>query len=832
MPSTLRRELAYAARTLRKSPAFTITAVLTIALGIGATTAIFSVVNTVLLRPLPYVEPDRLVLIQTDLRNRNITDFAMPPGDLPDLREQGTVFAGVAALVTGRSSFIGQDGEPAQITMAFPTTNLLSLLGGRVVLGRGFADVDGAPIPPPPQGPGAAAQGPPPTPPPGVAMLSHAFWQRSYGGDSTVLGRLIRTGNATAEIIGVLEPEFELLFPPTNGVERRPDVYVPLRIDFAGASRINVFLRVVARLKPDVTVAQAQTQVDAIVAGLRERFPIKETAGLAWRVEPMHQDLVADVRSGILALMGAVVFVLLIACANVGNLLLVRAGARERELVVRAALGARPSDLVRQLLAESLVLAGGGALAGEGLAFLGIGLLRAVAPAGLPRIHDVSIDLAVLGFAALVALAAAVTFGLVPALRASRSEALGALRSANRTAGLAGGRALRNGVVVAEVALAFVLLIGSGLMIRSFVALVRTDPGFDPRGVLTFVLQPQGLQLNTDTLRANWVRDLRSRLAALPGVSGVAAASPLPLDGGVANARWGTEEAQADPSKFQQANVHAVLPGYFELMRTRLLEGRTFTERDNAPDRALIVIDRVLARKAFPGRSALGQRLFVRVRSNEPEWLEIVGVVEQQRHTTLADEGRETIFVTDGFFGHGGATSWIVRTAGDPAGIAPSVRDLVRRFAPSIPVAQLRPMTALVAQAMAPTRFALVLISVFAAIAGVLAAVGLYGVLSTAVRQRTAEIGVRMTFGAAPASIFRMVIGQGLRLSGLGIGVGLVAALVLTRVMRSLLVGVAPTDPFTFVVMAASFLVVASVASGLPARRAASLEPNVALRED
>ena len=828
---TLLQDLRYALRQLRASPGFTATAVFTIALGIGATTAIFSVVNTVLLRPLPYAEPERLVLIQSDLRARNVTDFAFPPGDLPDLRDQGTLFSGVAAVVTNRAPLLGQDGQPEQIVMAFGTTNLFSLLEGRTALGRGFVETDGTPLPPPPA-PGAGAPQQPPAPPPTVAVLSHGYWQRRYGGDPNVVGQMVRSGNFTAEVVGVLGPEFELLFPPANGIERRPDVYAPMRIDFASASRINVFLRVVARLKPGVTVPQAQAQVDGIVAGLKERFPIKQTAGLAWRVEPMHEDLVADVRPGILALMGAVVFVLLIACANVANLLLVRAAARERELVVRAALGAGRRDLVRQMLAESVLLAGAGAAAGVVLAVLGLDLLRAIAPPGLPRIHDVGIDVAVLGFTALAAVAAAVTFGLVPALRASRINALGALRSAGRTAGLAAGRRLRGAVVVAEVILAFVLLIGSGLMIRSFLALARTDPGFDANGVLTFVLQPQGLGLNTDTLRANWVREMRRRLEAIPGVSGVTAAGPLPLDGGVANARWGTEEAQADPSKFQQANVHAVLPGYFELLRTRLLDGRTFTEDDNAPGRSLIIVDRVLAQKAFPGRSAVGQRLFVRVRSNEPEWLEIVGVVEHQRHSSLATEGRETIFVTDGFFGHGAAQRWALRSTGNPAALGPTVRAEVARFAPSIPVAELQPMRAFVTAAMAPTRFALVLIGIFAGTAAILAAVGLYGVLSTAVRQRTAEIGVRMTFGAAPANIFRLIIGHGLRLSAVGIAGGLVASFALTRVMRTLLVGVRPTDPATFAAIAVLFLAVAAFASWLPARRATRVDPMVALRTE
>ena len=825
MAQPFSRDLAFAARTLRKSPSFTVTAVLTIALGIGATTAIFSVVNAVLLRPLPYHDTDRLVYIQGDLTARNLNDFPMAPGDFPDLREQGTMFETVAGLSTFRFTFGDDAGAPERVRFAQVTPNVFPLLGARAVVGRGFIEADAVPAPPP-----DSTIVPPPPPPPGKAVLAYAFWQRRFGGDPQVLGKIVNIGFGTAEIVGVLEPEFELLYPPALGVERRPDVYLALQIDFAQASRINVFMRVLAKLKPGVSVPQAQAQIDGIVADLRRRFPIKEAAGLRWRVEPMHPYLVADVRPGVLALMGAVLFVLLIACANVANLFLVRAAVRERELVVRAALGASRRDLVQEMLAESVVVAGGGAVLGIGLALAGIVVLRAIAPVTLPRVDLVSIDLAVLAFTVVAALGSAVAFGLVPALRASRPNAGAALRSAARTAGLAGGRALRNAVVIAEVMLSFVLLVGSGLMIRSFVALQRTDPGFDPSGVLTFIAQPVGIQ--EAPARAAWIRELRGRLEALPGVTAVSGANPLPLDGGTANARWGTAEAQTDASKFQQANVHIVQPGYFAAMRTRVIEGRVFDEGDNAPDRPVIVIDQVMARKAFGGRPAAGQRLFVRIRSNEPEWLDVIGVVAQQRHASLATEGREAIFVADGFLGHGGANRWIVRTASDPNALAAAVRGEVARYAPRSPVADLQPYQAFVDQATAPTRFALVLIGVFAGIAVALAAVGLYGVLSTAVRQRTAEIGIRMTFGAAPDSIFALVIGQGLKLSALGIAGGIVAGLALTRLMRSLLVGVQPTDPATFGAIAVVFLAVAAAACWFPARRAAHLDPNAALREE
>ena len=833
--SSLLTDLAYAWRTLRSSPAFSITAVLTLALGIGASTAIFSVVNAVLLRPLPYRDAERLTIIWGDMVKRDVKDFPFPPGDMPDLREQGTLFQEIAGVSTGQQPLIGDGGEPEQVTVAGATPNLFTVLGARIMLGRNFTEADATPPPaPPPPAPGAPAgvANAQPNAPPLVAswILSYGFWQRRYGGDRNVIGKMIDVGNGRAEIVGVLAPEFELLFPPTTNVARNPDIYLALRINYATASRTNVFLRVIGRLKPGVTLPQAQQQLNGIAADLRKRFPIKEAAGLQLRVESMRSDLVADVRPAIIALMGAVVFVLLIACANVANLMLVRAAARERELAVRSALGGTRWGLIRQMLAESLLLAALGVAAGFGLAQAGIKLLLMLAPENLPRMDAVSADPLVLVFTVLAGVVAAAAFGVVPAIRASRPDLADVLRSTGRTGGLARGRTLRNAVVMAEVALSFVLLIGCGLMLRSFLALQRVDPGYDPNGLLTFfAASPR--QGGPDA-RAAYARQLQERLRSVPGVTGVTAASPLPLDGGIANARWGTEAAVTDPSKFQQANLHVVLPGYFQVMRTNVIEGRVFTDADNAPNAVLAVIDRNFAAKAFPGQSAVGKRLLIRVRSNEPEWFEVIGVVDRERHESLAVDGRETLFVTDGLFGHGAANRWAVRTTADPMTLGPAVRAAVKEVDAQVPVSELQPMTALVDRAMASTRFALALITVFAAIAVMLAAVGLYGVLSTVVRQRTAEIGVRMAFGAPTSSIFQLVIGQGLRLSAVGVALGVAGALALTRGMSTMLVGVRPTDPLTFVAIAVLFMTIAGLSSWLPARRAAALDPNVALREE
>ena len=603
-----------------------------------------------------------------------------------------------------------------------------------------------------------------------------------------------------------------------------------MRFDFAAGSRVNVFLRVIGRLKQDVEIAAAQRDVDALAADLRSRFPIKQTAGVHFRIEPMHEDLVHDVRPVIMALMGAVMFVLLIACANVANLLLIRAAARERELAVRAALGSTRGRLVRQLLAESVLLAGLAIVCGVGLAWAGIRALLALGPENLPRITHVAVDPIVVTFAALAGLLSVLVFGLLPAVRASRPDVMDLLRRAGRTGSLSSGGWMRSAVVTLEVALSFVLLVGSGLMIRSFVALQRTEPGYDPKDVLT--MNVPNLRLPDPAARQAFMRNMKARLEGMPGVVGATAVAPLPLDGREALARWGTEEALADPTKFKQGIVHVVLPGYFETMRTRLIEGRTFTEADNVPDRRVLIVDRILAAKAFPGQSAVGKTILSRINSPEAQRYEVIGVVDHQRHTSLAREVREGFFATDGSFGHGVAGVWAIRTSGDPMAIAPAARALVTELNPRTGAIEVQPMMAFVERAQAQTKFALVLIGIFAGVALVLAAVGLYSVLSTTVRQRTAEIGVRMAFGAAHGSIFRMMVAQGLRLSALGIGAGLVAAFLLTGAMRTMLVGVEPTDPATFAVMAAGFLLIAIVACGLPAWRASRLDPMVALRDE
>jgi predicted permease len=835
---TLFKDLAYAARGLRKNLGFSIVATITIALGIGACTAIFSVVNAVLLRPLPYADAGRLVIVWGELRARNVNDWPFSPPDFRDLRLQAaSVFEDLAGVIpAGRTPIADQGGEPEQIRVGAATPNVFRLLGATILIGRDFVEDDATPQPQAPQGQPPAAGAPAAAPRlPTIAILSHSFWMRRYGGDPAVIGKSVDLGGGRAQIVGVLSPGFELLFPPRANVERMPDMWTAARINYETANRNNVAFRVIGRLKPGVTVDRAQAQVDRVGDDLRNAFPLKQSSGLYFHVVPMFDDLVSGVRPAILSLMGAVAFVLLIACANVANLLLVRASARGCELAVRAAIGAGRWQLIRQMLTESLVIAASGTVLGIALARAGVRVLTALGPKDLPRLEAVTIDPVVLTFAIAAGLVTAVVCGVVPSLRASRADVMDVLRSAGgRTAGLRGGRRLRSGVVVTEVALSFILLVGAGLMLRSFVALGRVDPGFDPHNVLTFLLPAQLPQAGQ---RAAFKQQVRDRLRALPGVEGVTAASPLPLDGLLIAGRWGTEAAVSDPSTFRQATYHAVIPGYFETMRTRVIEGRTFTDADNNIDPRTdtpkqIVIDDSLAAKAFRGQSAVGKRLLIRITTPEPEWYEVIGVVAHQRHASLAVPGPDAIFIPDGHFGHGFAGRWAVRTSGDPNRIASAVRSTIAQIDPRAALAEVQPMTAFVDKAMAPIRFTTTLIGVFAAVAVLLAAIGLYGVLATIVRQRTAEIGMRMVFGAPRGSIVSLIVGEGVKLSAGGIVIGVVAAAIVTRVMTSMLVGVSPTDPLTFAAIVPLFVAIAVLASWVPARRAARLDPIVALREE
>jgi len=806
------QDLRYALRALGNSPSFTAVAVLTLALGIGANTAIFSVVDSVLLRPLPYPDAEELVLVWGRMDERGVTEFPHSPPNFRDYQEQSTRFEGLGAVFTFTQPLGGAEGDPEQVAVGAVSHNFFRVLGVSPTLGRDFTEEDGIPAEPQPgQPPGFS--------PPSTAILSHRLWQQRYGGDPDVVGTRIDVAGNLLTVAGVMPPDFALHTPADAGLIDDPELWIALRMDFDQAAPGNVFLTVVGRLRDDATLEQARTDMDRVAANIRETYEGWGNAGFGLDVVRLREHLTRAVRPVLWALMGAVGFVLLIACANVSNLLLVRATTREKELAVRSAMGGSRKRLVRQMLLESGLLAAGGALAGVGLARAGIEILLTMRPEQLPRIEAVGMDASVFAFTAGIAAVAALVFGMVPAVQGTRLELVDALRDRGGTGAERRSRRLRNGVVVAEVALSLVLLIGAGLMVRSFDQLRSADPGFRPENVLTFdVTLPQPrYPLPSDRARAG--DQLLERLRSIPGVVRASAGFPLPLSGQLMNGRYGSEEALSDPQLFRQADYRAVMPGYFETMGTRLLEGRTLTAADQADSTNVVVVDRPLAESLWPRQTAVGKRFLIRFISPEPQWVRVVGVVEHQRNQSLAEDGRPTVFFTDRYAGSFGALTWVLRTSVPPMSVVDAARREVQALDDQLPLARVRPMSAYVDDAMAQTRFALVLIGVFGLAALVLAAVGLYGILAYAVRQRTAEIGLRMAFGARRESILKMVVGQGMLLTAGGILLGVAGALGLTRLMSDMLVGVEPTDPVTYAGIALLFLGVAAGACALPALR-------------
>jgi putative ABC transport system permease protein len=823
------KNFAIASRSLWKHPAFTVIAVLTIALGVGASTAIFSVTNAVLLQPLPhYKTSGRLVIAGMNLRKRNVHDLPFSNADLIDLRD-GTKaeFSDMAGVETGKMVVPQEAGTSEQIRYATVTTNFFDVTGGKILYGRDFTAQDGTPQPPTAKAHGAA-----PPCAPQMAILSYEYFKRRYGGNLAMLGKSMTfTGQPGPIVVGVMAPGFRLYFPPTANQEAAPDLWIANRLGYDAANRNAFGIWPMGRLKDGVSLQQAQSAADAVASYGRKTIPIDQSMGYYITLEPLQQHMVAAARPAILALMGSVIFLLLIACANVANLLLVRASLREQEFAVRAALGASRWRLIQPLLTEAILLAAAGTALGLLLAWAGIHELQSLAPANLPRLEDIRIDGFVFGFTALTGLAAASLFGIAPAWRAAQPALMNVLRGNSRISGFASGASIRNLVVMAEVALSFVLLIGSGLMFRSFMELERVDPGFDPHNLLTFHLAGNLLFQHTPEERAVYIRRIYERLSAIPGVQNVTASYPFPLTGEFSPIRWGTEEALKDASKFQATDFQIVLPGYFETLKTPLLAGRTFTGDDDLPGRNRVIIDEALARKAFPRQSAVGKRILIRIRTPEPEWVEVVGVVAHQHQDSLTDAGREQVYLADAFMGSGMVRSWALRTVTDPAVYGNQVRAAIASIDPKILITEIEPAESVVRRAQADTRFSLLLISVFAVIAGALAGIGLYGVLATAVRQRTSEISVRIALGAQPGDIVQLVIFQGLKLSAVGIAVGIVAAVLLGRVITAMLVDVKSTDPATFTSMTIIFLTISVLASWLPARRAARLDTKTALHE-
>ena len=816
------QDLRIAFRALSKRPAFTAVAVMTLTLGIGASTAIFSVVQAVLLAPLPYEDEDRIVMLWGELRARNVRDWPASPPDLFDYR-QADSYDEVAGVVPFALTLTGE-GDPERVDVAMVTENFNSVLGVRPELGRLFSPDDTAPIDFDPSDPNA-------TPPPISVILSYDLWQRRYGGDGDVIDRRIEIAGTPVHIVGVMPRNFQLLLPASARVSRDIDLWAAARIDFNTDNRRDVSLRIIARLRPGVTVAQAQAEMDALASRLRQELPLYSDVGFHIEVVPLRNDLVEPVRPLVLALFGAVGFVLLIACTNVVSLLLVRAIARSQEISIRAALGGSRIRIIRQMLSESLVLSLPAAVLGLILAHIGIGIFTALRPVELPRVETIGINGAVLGFTVLISLFATVVFGIVPAVHASRLNLAAALRTRLDLGGSAFQRTLRNGLVVGEVALCLVLLIGAGLMVRSSIALSRADPGLNPDNVLTFeAAVPPGMLRDLDE-RVAFVDGLRERIAGLPGVEAVGATRPIPLTNPLSSGRYGTEAALSDQSLFRQATYRYVVHGYFATMQTAFVAGRDFNASEHAAEVPVVIIDEVLARRAWPSESAIGKTLIVRLFGQDPTPVEVIGVVENQRDGDLSREGREAIFFTHRFYNAPAQVIWTVRTAVDPLTLVGAIRQEVAALIADTPLINIRTMQSYLDDALAPTNFALALIGLFGLAALILATVGLYGILAYAVQQRTAEIGVRMAFGAKPANILGIVLLHGVRLVVFGIALGLAAAIAFTRFMNSLLVGVSAVDPATYAAIVLLFFAVAMPACCVPAMRATRVDPVQSLQQ-
>jgi putative ABC transport system permease protein len=812
---TLVQDIAYAWRTLRRSPGFAAVAVLTLGLGIGATTTIFTIVNGVLLRPLPtYREPERIANLWVDFGVGAQSLPVMSPGDFRDYQQRSRSFAMLAAgsgaqVVGATGALTGSGGPPERVDVSPVTANFLPLLGVDPVLGRHFTSED------------EAVGGPK------VVILSYGLWQRRYGGDPSLVGRSIRLDGQDQTVVGIMPEGFRLWLPSEAFLITDSQVWKPLQYNYANQPPRNYTLfTVFGRLKPGVTFAQAQAELSGIAKQLRAENPVLEDGDMRIRVVPLQDDVVKHARRAIVSLFVAVGFVLLIACANVAHLLLARATSREREMAVRGALGATRRRLVRQLATESLVLAAGGFAAGLIVARAGTQTLALLNPANLPKLEAVQIDGAALLFAAGASAPTALVFGLIPALRAAGIDLNRTLR-ATGSASAAQVR-LRGVLMIGEMALALVLLIGAGLMIRSFAALQQVRPGFDPAGVLTFRMALPIAKYTNAPMRLALLRQTEEQLRAIPGVTEVAFTSQLPLTGSGPLSPFAYNEATARNWESETSDGRNVSPAFFRAMGTRLLAGRVFDEHDT-PQQRRIIIDETLAARAWPGENAVGKRLQLGPNGSPNNFAEVIGVVEHIRAHDLSRPVRPQIYSP---FGAGGRLGVVVRASVDPSSLASQVDRVMRRLDPDMPLDRLQPMSAYVDDALGQTRLNLIVMSFFGGAALLLSCVGIYGVFSYAVSQRTREIGIRMALGQNPGSIRNQVLLEGLRMSAISAAVGLTVALLLTRSVASLLYGVKAGDPLTFVTMAGVLMAVALAGCYLPARRATHVNPIAALKTD
>jgi putative ABC transport system permease protein len=800
---TFIKDLKHALRRLLKRPGFSLIAVITLGLGIGANSAIFSIVNGILWRQLPYPNPKQLVMVWENHQARGgpVREW-LSPADFNDWRDQNRAFSQMAALNDWGPTLTGS-GEPEPLVGAAVSCDMFSLLGVAMSQGRSFLPEEDQPNAP------------------NVVVLSHKLWQRRFNSDEHIVGKTISLNQESYTVIGVMPAQFEFPVIPNAELWRtlRP-VLNP------SCQRGCLVLRSIARLKPDSTFELAQADISTLASRQAVQYP-DSNAKVGATLVPLHEQIVGNIKRPLLVLLGAVGFVLLIACANVANLTLARAATRGREFALRSALGASRGRVIRQLLTESVLLAAIGGVVGLALAFWLLRLLLAVSPPGTPGLEKVHIDLYVLGFTLLVTVLTGLVFGLAPALQLSKIDLNRSLKDTGKgvPGGVRGGR-LRGALVIAEIALALILLIGSGLLIKSFVLLHRVDPGFNPDHLVTLRVILNRTPYPNMPQVLNFYSQLLDRVKALPGVRSAATISTLPLSANATDTSFLIEgRPQPPPNQEPVAWYNSVSPDYFRAMEMPIIHGRSFTQLDNEKSPLVVIISETMARRYWPNEDPLGQK----IGRGPDRWREIVGIVKDVKHFGLDANTPPTMYFPMQQV-PARAMNLVVRTSGDPLSLAPALRTQVWTGDRNLAIAGLGTMSDLVSSSISQQRFILLMLGCFAAVALILAAIGIYGVMSYAVSQRTHEIGIRMALGARMTDVLKLVFRNGIALTSIGVAIGITLAFALTRLMSSFLFGVTPTDAMTFAIVSAGLVVVALAACYIPARRATKVDPLVALR--
>jgi predicted permease len=817
----LAQDVRLALRSFTRNPGFALAAVLSLAIGIGANTSIFSVANALLLRPLSYKDATRLVILWNRSPGLDIVQDWFSTAQYLDIKNGHHGFEEVAIASGGNDNLTGER-EPERVGTIRVSSNLLPMLGAQAASGRLFLPDEDAPDRP------------------ATAVLSYGMWARRYGSDPRMLGKSITIDGKNYEVVGILQQSFSLpheVLPTLYGPEQ-PDVFLPFPLGAKAAGiRTHEDYNILGKLKPAVSVAQAQAEMDTITARLRRDFPesYPPNGGLTFGIVPLLEQVVGGVRRALLVLLSAVGFVLLIACANVANLLLSRAVARQQEIAVRAALGASRGRIVRQLLTESLLLSLCGGLLGVILCVWSVKWIHVLGTKSIPRLADIGIDARVLLFTLLLSVFSGILFGLAPALRVSRIDLNATLKDAGRgSAGTSSvwgrGNNVRRLLVVSELALSVVLLIAAGLLLRSFAQLQSVAPGFNPKNVLTFELALNGQRYGDGQIRLNTYRQLWNALGQIPGVTAAGGITSLPLSQSFAWTPITVEGRTPLPGeKFLNADARVAGGRYFQAMEIPLRSGRFFTEEDIAGKTPVVIIDEFMAEQLWPGQNAVGKRIHM-VESEVP-WLTVAGVVARVKHESLDSDPRVAFYLPQTQY-PSRAMTVVMRSHGDPSALSPPIKKELRGIDPDLPMYSVRTMDDRVQESLARRRFSMLLLGIFAGVALVLATIGIYGVMAYLVNQGTREIGIRMAIGATQREIVRLVVFQGMTLAVAGVSIGLAAAFVFARLMRSLLFGISAADPLTFAGISLLLTFVALLATYIPARRAARIDPILCLRAE